>query len=178
MQEANWTRSQTPFLKKPQKTFMKNIRFPSVKLEGEHFSTCITEPSQNATSPIPNKKKHIFRAIKIAKAIHTVDLLESFEEHKQKIKKRKKAKPIGFKLLATSPIRNLSIDSKISRSEKNEKNIKKLFKAIMVEPKKVISDLRCSQFYVKKKNSSRENINLRSATANSAQHRSIINYYY
>ena len=183
-------RSKTPSLikspKHDRKTFVQkahDIRFPKVSLEGELYKTHVTEPSpilSPSQSPSPCRQRHLTKAVKIAKALPTVDIVESFDYGE----KSAHTHATGFKQSASSPKRNLSLDSsKYSQYPKFKTNIKdtpcnqQLFKVFALTPKKIIAHLQSSQ-YVRKNSSSREKVTLLSVNYGSTRRPSFINYYY
>ena len=160
----------------------KDIRFPCVRFEGEIYKTSATEIS---ISPPPTvvKQKHLIKAIKIAKAIPKVDLVDSFENNPQKFKR-----PIGFQQKSPNPSqdRKLSLDysSRFSNYQKFRTNSKEklsnheIFKILSFSPKKIITNLQSSQQYVRKNKLSREKITLYSINYSSPRRASYINYYW
>ena len=140
-----------------------NIRFPKVSLEGELFKTYEAENSPSLTpsqspSPSPSRHKHIFRAIKIAKTLPTVNIVESFDYRE----KSRYNNAIGFKHPISSPERNLSLDSskysKFKTSIKNNSCKQRLFKVFSLAPKRIIAHLQASQQYVRKNSPTREKV--------------------
>ena len=127
----------------------KDIRFPSVRLEGEIFQTCVTEPIEKV--PILFKeKKPTKRITKIAKPIPTVNILNCFNNNLKK-------KSRGFSEAKGRSNRNLSLDStkfcnnpKFRTANKDSGYNPELFKIFTLTPKKVIANLQSCQQYVRK----------------------------